>query len=106
MYMFLTIISMFKCLEFTPYLKMFNRHAFACNIVYLRTEVLLYGLFGGGILILRQKNLSSLLRFLCLSIKIFTVCVVKGFNDCNTKMDHAELLSLSIIHTQKKLKGK
>ena len=59
MYMFLTIISMFKCLEFTPYLKMFNLHAFACNIVYLRTEVL----HGPG--------------FLLRSLKFFMACSVE-----------------------------
>ena len=56
---------------------------------------------GGGILILRQRNLSKqcLLRFLCLSIKIlFTVHAVKRFKDCNTKLDHAKLLSLVICY--------
>ena len=47
---------------------------------------------GGRILILRQRNLSKhcLLRFLYLNIKIFTVCALKRFNDCDTKLDHAE----------------
>ena len=46
---------------------------------------------------MRLKNLSKhcLLRFLCLNIKIyFTVCAMKRFKYCNTKLDHAELLSL------------
>ena len=46
---------------------------------------------------MRLRNLSKhcLLRFLCLNIKIyFTVCAVKRFKYCNTKLDPAELLSL------------
>ena len=53
---------------------------------------------GGGFLILRRRNLSKqcLLRFLCLSIKILLIVgAVKRFKDCNTKLDHAELLSFS-----------
>ena len=57
---------------------------------------LLCGTCGGGVLILRQRNLSKqcLLRFLCLNIKIFTACALKRFNDCNIKLDHAEPLPL------------
>ena len=54
----------------------------------------LCGACSGGILILTQRNLS---RFLCLHIKIFTSSVVKRFKDCNTKLDHAELLSSSVL---------
>ena len=53
---------------------------------------------GGENLILRQRNLSEqcLFRFVCLNIKIvFTVCAVKRFKDCNTQLDHVELLSVS-----------
>ena len=53
----------------------------------------------GGILMLRQRNLSKqcLIRFLCLSIQIvFTMCAMKGFENCNSKLDDAELLLLSI----------
>ena len=44
-------------------------------------------LCGGGILILRQRNLSKqcLLRFPCLNVKIFTVCAVERFNDCSAQ---------------------
>ena len=52
------------------------------------------------ILILRLRNLSKrcLLRFLSLNIKIlFTGCAVRCFKDCNTKLDHAELLPYSIF---------
>ena len=47
-----------------------------------------------GILILRQRNLSkqSLLRFICLNIKNFTVYVMKSSKNCNSKMDHEELV--------------
>ena len=79
-------------------------------IVYLWTKVLhctfgsvvifevLCGTCGGVILILRQRNLSKqcLLRFLCLKIRMFTVCAVKRFNECHTKLDNEELWSLSI----------
>ena len=41
---------------------------------------------------------QCLLRFLCLNIDIlFTVCAMKSWKDCNTKLDHAELLSLSKV---------
>ena len=48
---------------------------------------------------MRQRNLSKqcLLRFLCLSIKIFAVCAVRRFKNCNTKLDHEERLSSSIF---------
>ena len=53
------------------------------------------GTSGGGILILRQRSLrkQSVLSFLCLSIRFLAV---KRCKDCNTKLDHAKLLSLSI----------
>ena len=46
---------------------------------------------------LRQRNLSKqcLFRFLCRNTKIFYRGAVKRFKDCNTPLDHAELLSLS-----------
>ena len=51
----------------------------------------LCGFCGGGILILRQRNVCS--DFSVSVLRFFTVCAVKCFKDCNTKMDHAELLS-------------
>ena len=84
----------------------------------LRTKVLhgpvfCYGLrsfcgtCAGAILILRHRNLSlrCLLRFLYLIIKIFTACSVKLFTDCNTKIDHAEFLSLSQHGKAQKVKA-
>ena len=58
----------------------------------------LCGTCGGGISLLRQRilnietkkseqTLQCLFRFLCLNIKIFTVCAVKRFKNCNTKLD-------------------
>ena len=31
------------------------------------------------------------------SLDFFTVCTVRRFKDCNTKLDHAELSSLNIL---------
>ena len=80
--------------------------------MYLRTKLLhdplfgaifelLSGTCGGGILILREKNLSKhcLLRFFSLNIKnIFTAYAVKHFKDCNIKFDNREFLSSSIYN--------
>ena len=89
-------------------------------IKYLRTSVLhglafvvvyelLCGTCSGGILILRQRNLSKqcLLRFLCPNIKIFYCMCCEAyqglqhkFGPCRTftKLDHAERLSLSTLY--------
>ena len=43
---------------------------------------------------------------LSLNIKIFfTMCAVKGFKNCNTKLDDAELLFLSILFQKIHLLG-
>ena len=51
---------------------------------------MLCGICGGGILILRQRKLSKqcLLKFACLKIKIFTMCALKCFKDCNIGIKH------------------
>ena len=46
-----------------------------------------------------MKKIYNLgLRFLCLSIKTFTVCAVKHFKDCSTKQDHTDVLFISIFY--------
>ena len=57
----------------------------------------LCGTCGGGILILRQRNLGSVCPDFSVSIlRFFTVCAVNRFQNGNTKLDHAELLSFSV----------
>ena len=57
----------------------------------------LCGTCRGGILILRQRNLGSVCPDFSVSIlRFFTVCAVNRFQNGNTKLDHAELLSFSV----------
>ena len=104
-------IHVIICLQFF-WVPLSRHDLFLWSFIYLRTNVLqclvsynglcsVFSTCSVGILILTQKNLSKqrLLRFLCLSIKfLFTAYAVKSFNDCSTKLDHAELLSLSKLN--------
>ena len=44
---------------------------------------------------MRQRNLSK--HLVLTSRFFFTMCAVKGFKNCNTKLDDAELFFLSIL---------
>ena len=59
---------------------------------------MLCGTCGGGILILRQRNLSNCFAQISLShyLDVLTVGAVNGFKDCNKKLYHVELLSGSL----------
>ena len=54
-----------------------------------REESTLWHMWWRKFLILRQRNLSKqvLLSFLSLNMKIFTVCALKRFKDCYSKLD-------------------
>ena len=68
--------------------------------VFLLVFKVYCGTCDGGIFVLRQRNLSKLCLpgLLCFSMKInLTVCIVKRFKDCNTKLDSTRLLSVRIL---------
>ena len=78
------------------YLTTKNRHVPVFVVVL---EVCIFCTYGGAINILRQTNLSKQVSsdFFVSMLRIFTVSAMKRFKDCNTKMDHEELLSI-IMH--------
>ena len=58
---------------------------------------MLCGTCSGGNLIRREKSEHTLLDFSVSVLRLFTMCAVKRFKHYNTKLDHAKLLSLSIL---------
>ena len=69
-------------------------HVFSCFLVVLEV---LCGTCSGGNLIRREQSEQTLLDFSVSVLRLFTMCAVKRCKHYNTKLDHAKLLSLSIL---------